>query len=140
MGGSWYKLFIIIILSFVNSWLFGVVNNFFSCWWMCSRVMLDIIKILLMIISFKFDSVIFICVCFWFDMGGRFLLEFFGMVKVVCIVVLLILIVVVFVGVINSIVGFLELVILCLKVFLVVWYIVLMRCDLLVFVFFVMNK
>lgn len=73
-----------------------------------------------MIISFKFDSVILICVFFWFDNGGRLLFDFLGIVNVVCIVVLLMLIVVIFVGVISKIVGFLGLLILRLKVFVAV--------------------
>lgn len=70
---------------------------------------------------------IFICVFFWFDIGGRLLFDFLGIVNVVCIVVLLMLIVVICVGVISNIVGFLGFFIFCLNVFVIVWYIVLIR-------------
>lgn len=83
IGGSWYKSPTTIILSPANSWLFGVAKISFSCWWICSKVVLDTIEISWVIISFKSDNAILICVLFWSDMGGRLSPDSFGIVKAV---------------------------------------------------------
>lgn len=121
IGGSWYKLLIVIIFMFVNSWELFELNMFFSFWYIWRRVMLEKMDILFIIMSFSLDSKILIWVFFWLDIVGRFLFVFLGIVKLVFIVVFLMLMVDIFVGVINNIVGSFGLFIMCLNVLIKVW-------------------
>ena len=57
------------MLSLANGQLFDVDNISFSCWWMCSSKVFDTKEISSIIISFKYDSAILICISFWSDIG-----------------------------------------------------------------------
>ena len=59
------------MLSPSNRQLFDDDNIYFSFWWMCSSKVFDTIEISSIIISFKSDSAILICVFFWSDIGFR---------------------------------------------------------------------
>lgn len=82
--------------------------------------MFDTIEISSMIISFKSDNVILICVLFGSDIDGRISPDSFGIAKAVCILVPLILIEAIPVGAIRNTIGFSGLVTTLLKVFVAV--------------------
>ena len=48
---------------------FDVDNMSFSFWWICCSKVFDTTEISSIIISFKSDSAILICVFFWSDIG-----------------------------------------------------------------------
>ena len=52
-----------------NRQLFDVDNISFSFWWICSSKVFDTTEISSIIISFKSDSAILICVFFWSNIG-----------------------------------------------------------------------
>ena len=58
--------------------LFDVDNIYLSFWWMCSSKVFDTMESSLIIISFKSDSVILICVFFWSDIGVILSTDFLG--------------------------------------------------------------
>ena len=57
------------MLSPANRQLFDVDNISFGHWWMCSSKVFYTTESSSIIISFKSDSAILICVFFWSDIG-----------------------------------------------------------------------
>ena len=57
------------MLSPANRQFFDVDDIYFSFWWICSSKVFDTIEISSIIISFKSDSAVLICVFFWSDIG-----------------------------------------------------------------------
>ena len=57
------------MLSPANRQLFDVDNTYFSFRWMCSSKVFDTIESSSIIISFKSDNAILICVFFWSGIG-----------------------------------------------------------------------
>ena len=57
------------MLSPANRQFFDVDDIYFSFWWMSSSKVFDTIESSSIIIGFKSDSAVLICVFFWSDIG-----------------------------------------------------------------------